>query len=121
MTLSNDVAAPASLSRRAGREFGELFTAWRAGGGDAGSLDKVFGLIGQAIANAHLILDLEMVVVIGGVTALGEPLRAAIDRAWLAACPADFRRDLTIRLGTLGAYAGAIGAASLWCEEETRP
>ena len=72
-----DVAAPASLARRAGRDFGEMFAAWQAGD-DNGSLDDVFRLTGQAIANAHLLLDLDMVVLVGGVTAIGEPFRAAI-------------------------------------------
>ncbi len=115
-----DIAAPASVARRLKQDFGALFAAWQADDGKAKGLDQVFEQIGRSIANAHLLLDLEVVVLIGGVTALGEPLRAAIERTWLAACPPDFRRDLSVRLGTLGPYAGAIGAASLWREESLR-
>lgn len=111
-----DLAAPASVSQRYNRDFGDLFAAWRASDESAAQLDNVFGLIGRSIANAHLLLDLEMVVLIGGVTALGEPLRQGIESAMLAACPQDFQRGLAVRLGTLGAYAGAVGAASLWRE-----
>lgn len=111
-----DLAAPAAVERRFDRDFGDLYAAWQAGADSGAALDDVFELIGRSIANAHLLLDLEMVVMIGGVTALGEPLRAAIERAMLAACPPDFRRGLSIEIGTLGPYAGAVGAASLWKE-----
>ena len=56
-------------------------------------------------------------VLIGGVTALGEPFRAAVEAAFLAACPAEFRHGLAIRLGALGPYCGAIGAAAQWRED----
>ena len=79
---------------------------------------EAFDLIGRSIANAHLLLDIEVVVLVGGVTALGEPFRVAVETAFDAACPAEFRHGLAIRLGALGTFCGAIGAAALWREDE---
>jgi predicted NBD/HSP70 family sugar kinase len=111
-----DLVAPGGVNLgRHGRDFAALLT----GAPDAASAAEralVFDLIGRMIANAHLLLDLEVVVLIGGVVALGEPFRAAIEAAFVAACPEEFRHDLAIRLGALGPYCGAIGAAALWRE-----
>jgi hypothetical protein len=35
----------------------------------------------------------------------------------LAACPAEYQHGLKIRIGSLGPYAGAVGAAALWFED----
>ena len=75
-------------------------------------------LIGRAIANAHLLLDLDAVILFGGVTAIGEPFRHAVEQAFLRACPPEFQHGLSIRLSTLGPFAGAIGAAALWLRED---
>jgi glucokinase len=109
-----DLAAPGGheLGRHA-RDYAALLA---AGDGSAAAPERalVLDLVGRSIANAHLLLDLEAVVLIGGVTALGEPFRAAVEAAFLAACPEEFRHGLAIRLGALGAYCGAIGAAAQW-------
>jgi glucokinase len=78
----------------------------------------IFNLVGQSIANAHLLLDLEAVVLCGAITAIGEPFRMAVERAFERACAADHRHGLSIRLGQLGEFAGALGAAALWRDEE---
>ncbi len=39
------------------------------------------------------------------------------EAAFLAACPPEFRHGLAIRLGALGPYCGAIGAAAQWRED----
>lgn len=111
-----DIAAPAQFAARRGTGFSEAFHAWINRDGDDG-LDEAFELVGRAIANAHLLLDLEVVVLIGAVTALGEPFRRAIESSFLTACPAAFHRDLAVRLGTLGPLAGAVGAAALHRDE----
>lgn len=115
-----DIAAPAQFAARRGTAFSEAFHAWIDRDSATGSddeLDEAFELVGRMIANAHLLLDLEVIVLIGAVTALGEPFRRAIETSFLAACPAGFPRDLTIRLGTLGPLAGAVGAAALHRDE----
>jgi glucokinase len=77
----------------------------------------VFDLIGRAIANAHLLLDLDAVILSGGVISIGEPFRQAVESAFVRSCPEAFHHDLSIKLGTLGAYAGAVGAAALWKDD----
>lgn len=106
-----EVAAPVKIAAARGVDFAALFSAWQAD--PAIGLDVPFERIGRAIANAHLLLDLEVVVLFGAMVALGEPLRAAIERGFLDACPPDFRHGLSIRLSELGPLAGAVGAAAL--------
>ncbi len=107
-----DIAAPARLAVREGQDFGTLFAAWAAG--ERGAIQTAIEAIGRAIANAHLLLDLDAVVLTGGITAIGEPFRSAVEQAFKDACPKDFGEELVIRLGKLGQFAGAVGAASLW-------
>ena len=112
-----DLVAPGGVHLgRHGRDFAALLAAG-AGASEAAERAFVFDLVGRTIANAHLLLDLEVVVLIGGVVAIGEPFRAAVEAAFVAACPEAFRHGLAIRPGALGPYCGAVGAAALWSEE----
>ena len=79
--------------------------------------NEIFEPIGRAIANAHLLLDLDAAVLFGGVTAVGEPFRLAVERAFLRACPPNYQHGLLIKLSMLGTFAGALGAAALWRDE----
>lgn len=106
-----ELAAPAAIERRHGHGFAVLFE------DRAEALVDEFEMIGRAIANADLLLDLEAVVLVGAVTALGEPFRAAVENAAMNAVPSAWQSELSIRLGELGAYSGAIGAAALWLED----
>jgi len=109
-----DIAAPGGVELgRRGQDYAALLS---QGGADV-SRAEAFDLIGRSIANAHLLLDLEVVVLVGGVTALGEPFRTAVEAAFAAACPEEFRHGLSIRLGALGTFCGAIGAAALWRDD----
>jgi predicted NBD/HSP70 family sugar kinase len=65
-------------------------------------------------------LDLERVILTGGITALGDRFLKPIEAAYEAACPREYRQGLDIRIGELGPYAGAVGAAALWLEDEER-
>lgn len=112
-----EIAAPVEVERRTGETFAGLFAAYGTGAACTAELDRVFEVLGRAIANIHLMLDLEAVVLVGRVTAIGEPFRRAIETSVHNACPEDFRGRLTVRLGQLGAFAGAVGAASLWLED----
>lgn len=114
-----EIAAPGRISRRRGVDFTALFGAWQAGGQETG-LDGIFELIGRAIANAHLLLDLDVVVLSGAIVALGEPFRRAVEERYLDACPDDFRHGLRIRFAELGPLAGAVGAAALFAEASAR-
>jgi glucokinase len=113
-----DLVAPGGVNLgRHGRDFAALLDA-APNSPESDGRALVFDLIGRMIANAQLLLDLETVVLIGGVVALGEPFRAAVEDAFVAACPDDFRHGMAVRLGRLGPTCGAIGAAALWREEQ---
>ncbi len=101
-----DLCAPGRIERTTGRRFGEMMA--------NGEADRMIALTGRAIANAHLLLDLEAVVLLGGITELGEQLRAAIEVSFREECLEDFQSGLAIKIGEHGAFAGAVGAASLW-------
>jgi glucokinase len=114
-----DLAAPGgAIFRERGLDFATLLGERTEAA--PGHLGEILELIGRSIANAQLLLDLETVVLVGGVTAIGEPFRAAVEAAFDDACPPEFRHGLAIRIGTLGPYCGAIGAAALWRDEAAR-
>jgi glucokinase len=112
-----DMSAPERFARRTGSRLVDLLHGLDQDKDAQLQLAQVLEPIGRAIANAHLLLDLEAVILTGGITALGERLRAPIETAYLAACPNEYRRGLKIKIGCLGPYAGAVGAAALWFED----
>jgi glucokinase len=79
-----------------------------------GILEEAFHHLGSAIAKAHLLLDLEMALLCGGVSQAGEPLRAGVLRAFQACCYQPFHSGFRVELGTLGDAAGILGAAQMW-------
>jgi glucokinase len=113
-----DLAAPARFFRLHGRELADLLKLTPQSDEAHGQTSFVFEAIGRAIANAHLLLDLELVVLTGGITSLGDRFRLPIVAAYEAACPIVYRRGLKIVIGKLGPFAGAVGAATLWSEDE---
>jgi predicted NBD/HSP70 family sugar kinase len=106
-----DICAPGRVERTTGQRFDDMF--------NQGKANTFLANTGRAIANAHLLLDLEAVILLGGITELGEHLRAAIEETFHANCPLDYRGQFTIRLGEHGDLAGAVGAASLWQDQES--
>lgn len=115
-----DIAAPARFFRHSGAQLDELLRRTRHDEEAHIKSRTAIEAIGRAIANAHLLLDLEKVILTGGITALGETFLGPIKAAYEAACPVEYRQGLDIRLGELGSYAGAVGAAALWLEEEDK-
>ncbi|MFN0193389.1 MAG: ROK family protein [Aestuariivirga sp.] len=101
-----DLAAPGRVETKTGKRFESIFK--------SGEAKNMIIWTGRALANAHLLLDLEMAVLLGGITELGEPLRAAVARAFQSSCQEDYQDGFEIKLGEHGAFAGAVGAASLW-------
>jgi len=107
-------AAPGFARERFGGDLPQLIEAARAGDASARqALDLVFGYLGAAITNMHLLLDLELVVLAGGPTALGPELVDRVAAAFDATCPALYRFGLAIRSAAHGDLAGAVGAAIL--------
>ncbi len=109
-----EVASPVELERRTGRPYAELFQAYVSGAPEGAAMSEALKVLGLALGNAHLLLDLEVIALIGGVTAIGEPFRNAVESAFRSACPVGYHGALEFRLGALGAHAGAVGAAALW-------
>jgi glucokinase len=101
-----ETSSPARVRAASGKSFAELFA--------SGEASTMISRVGRAIASAHLLLDLDMAVLLGGVAAIGEPLRHAVEEAFQRACQEDYHPGFSIRLGEHGAMAGAVGAASLW-------
>lgn len=84
------------------------------GADGAAVLDGYADMVAIGVANLVDLLDPEVVVIGGGVSELGEPLRAAIEArlgAWVFG--AGTRPPVRLVLAALGERAGAIGAALL--------
>jgi glucokinase len=84
---------------------------------DAGAIQILTELgtwIGETIASLSAILDPEVVVIGGGVSAAGELLLAPIRKGFLANMPAHgFRPELEIKVAEFVNDAGVVGAADL--------
>jgi glucokinase len=73
------------------------------------------------VADLVVVLDPQVVIIGGGVSDLGEPLRAAVERHLPSLIIGyEYRTGLRVALATLGERAGAIGAAMLAAELLTR-
>jgi len=113
--------APSSLGGVAPLTAETVAVAARAGDPLARALYRRAGrALGRGIASAAALVDLDRVVVGGGVSQAGallfEPLRAELARrAHLA-----FTRDLVVRPAALGRQAGLVGAAALIFHGEAR-
>lgn len=80
-------------------------------------LDRFAREVAVGMTGVIDLLDPRVVLLGGGVSDLGEPLRAAVERHLQSLLiAASYRTDLRIELATLGERAGAIGAALLAAE-----
>jgi glucokinase len=80
------------------------------------ALERVYDLLGLAIANAHVMVDLELVLLSGGMAKMGAGLVVAVARRFHHYCPVAMCDGLRLDLAQLGEWAGAIGAANLWLD-----
>ena len=84
-------------------------------------LDGYCGEVALGMANLVQVLDLARVAIGGGVSAIGEPLRAGVERCLgEVLLGAAHREPVEVRLAELGDDAGAVGAALLAAEESAR-
>lgn len=102
------LASPVKFELRTGRRLGD---ALGAGDTDA-DVEAALDAIGRGLAAAHLLLDLEAVVIGGGMAVVGETLRGRIETAIARHCPGTLWNHLTVVTSALGPYAGAIGAVA---------
>lgn len=110
-------ASPAAVWKRlGGAQGGDLFEL--ADSGDQRAVDEIgrmYDHLGLLISNIHLLLDLELVVLSGGLAAAGERVAGGVSQAFARHCPAEHQFDLEIVLGELPAEAvGVYGGAALW-------
>ena len=80
-------------------------------------LDGFCQEVGQGLANLVLVLDLELVVIGGGLCRIGEPLRSGVEH-WLLELllGSEYRPAVRVVLAELGAEAEALGAALIATE-----
>jgi glucokinase len=86
-----------------------------AGAGDQEALaavEAVATALGRGLASLVAILDPDVIVVGGGVGAIGEPILGPARRAMMGAMPgSDHRRETPVVAARFGADAGLVGAA----------
>lgn len=113
--------SPGAVMKRLGDHDGLLYKRVRQGDLFANQLvNEMYQSLGMLITNIHLLLDLELVLISGGLAAAGEELVAGIRRGFQNTCPPIYQFDLKIELGALPVdTAGVIGAACLWFEQES--
>ncbi|HJM37600.1 MAG: ROK family protein [Acidimicrobiales bacterium] len=75
-------------------------------------LDHFCHEVSKGLINLVLLLDLERIVLGGGVSEIGEPLRSGVEK-WIerTLIGSDHRPKIEVKLAELGSNAGAIGAA----------
>lgn len=110
MLLEQIVSAEA-LRTWAGGASKEVFA--RAARGDRRA-QRAVGIVceylGMAVMNAHLLLDLELVVLGGGMANAGARLGHGVERAFRKLCPKAYQGDVRVRIAELGDAAGVVGA-----------
>ena len=92
---------------RAAREYDETARAVLHGAGT---------MLGIALSNVANLFDPEVIVLAGGVTAIGEPLLGPARDELARATTAQRRRPMRLDVTTLGSDIGIIGAAALALE-----
>jgi len=114
------LSSPGALMRELGDPRGHLFE--RAASGDRKAkalIEQMFRYLGLAVANAHILLDLELVLLAGGLSRSGVVLRDGLRAAFARICPLELQFGLRIDLAALNPdEGGVIGAACLWFEEQ---
>jgi glucokinase len=118
-TSLESLASPGALMVRLGEPRGRLFERADAGDQEAKRLvEQMFEYLGMVIANVHILLDLELVLLGGGLASSGHVLREGVQAAFRRICPRSLQFGLSIELAGLAPdMGGVIGAACLFLEE----
>ena len=114
------IASPKSIMEKLGDPQGYLYE--RAGIGDLEAqkaIGEMYQMLGWLVTNMHVALDLELVILSGGLASVGELLCEGVLKAFQEICPRELQFDLQVKLGMLPAHAaGVVGAASLFLESD---
>jgi glucokinase len=110
--------SPGAVMQRLNASNGHLFRLVREGNTHAEQLkNEMLQALGMLITNIHLLLDLELVLVSGGLADEGEELISGLRNEFECACPTEYQFGLKIKTGSLPVdTAGVVGAASVWFE-----
>jgi predicted NBD/HSP70 family sugar kinase len=111
-----DAASPGGLARVRG--VGVVDVVERGGPAARELIGDIAERLAIAIVNAHALIDLEQVLLAGGLTGIGPPLLVAVRAAFGKLCPSELRHGLAIDYGALGIWAGAMGAAVPWLPKD---
>lgn len=104
-------AAERGCPARDGRELAELA---RAGDPVAlAAFDRAGSAVGRVVAGVVALLELDVVVIGGGLTSAGELLLGPLQREYAAHSQLHYTRSIPVRQAGLGQDAGLIGAAAL--------
>ncbi len=114
------LSSPGALMRQLEDPRGHLFDRAAKGDGKAQALIlQMNEYLGMAVANAHILLDLELVILAGGLSNSGPILREGVRESFERICPKELQLGLRIELAGLSPdQGGVIGAACMWFEEE---
>jgi glucokinase len=110
--------SPGAVMQRLNAPNRHLFELVQEGNSHARQLkNEMLHCLGMLIANIHLLLDLELVLISGGLANAGEELLIGLRNEFQRACPAEYQFGLKIEAGSLPVdTAGVVGAASVWFE-----
>lgn len=110
--------SPGAIMRKLDPTRGLLFDQVRQGNPEAGRFAaEMIDALAWMVSNVHILLDLELTLISGGLAAVGEQLARDLEAAFRRICPAEFQFGLKIRMGGLPVdTAGVIGAACQWFE-----
>jgi glucokinase len=118
LTPFEQLASPKSIMRRLGDPDGFLYA--KAAAGDPAAqeaIQEMYRYLGWLVTSVHLTIDLEQVILSGGLASIGEPLRSGVQQAFRRICPLELQFDLQIVIGALPHHsAGVFGAACLCFE-----
>jgi len=112
------VASAGAIEQRMQKPCDKVFQ--NAAGGEPGAsrvLQDAIQALALAVTNAHLLLDLELVVLGGGMAQAGVDLRDGVITAFRRFCPHEYGSTLRFELSSLGSFAGAMGSAATILEE----
>lgn len=84
------------------------------------AVEESAAALGQAMADLVHVLNPEVVVIGGGLSAWGEPWLARVEPVFRAYLMDVFRSSVSLRLATFGPQAGVMGAAALAMERLSR-
>jgi glucokinase len=124
-TLSNltpfeQLASPKALMRRLGDPDGYLYE--RASTGDEqaqAAILSMYRYLGWLVSCMQLSVDLQLVILSGGLASVGQPLIDGVRNAFKEICPDELQFNLRIELGSLPQHAaGVMGAASMVLEPD---